>query len=170
MPSWCCLYRFQQSSKCSKNSLHCEKLSFWFIRTVPLESLLEFVVLTHFQRKTWMSNQNTVCLSMNSWNPNDNHTFPKVFLDFFFAWSALFAPRNAEIANRKASFLARIGFVVPKFEQGILFSLPYAILRRFCPHLSTFDEIIAVLNNSHSISNSSEASKVSKLPYVVQTI
>ena len=37
-------------------------------------------------------------------------------------------------------------------QQDFLFTLPVAILGRFCPQPSPADEIIAVRNNDHSIS------------------
>ena len=44
------------------------------------------------------------------------------------------------------------------FHQGVLFSLSPATLSRFCPQLSTADEMITDLNGSHSFLMSSDAS------------
>ena len=59
-----------------------------------------------------------------------------------------------------ASSFARKASLISWFHQGVLFSLSPATPSRFCPQLSTADEMIADLNSSHSPSMSLDTSEV----------
>ena len=91
------------------------------------------------------------------------------FFGHFSAWAAAFcaseyrdSKSDDDVFCNKAlyaSFFVRIASLTSWFYQSVLFSLLAVVLGRFCPELSTADEIIAVRNKDHSISMCSETSK-----------
>ena len=97
---------FTELNKSSKHSLYRERVSFLFLRTFPVESLTEVVVLGLFPRNRQMVCQNT--LPFNSWNQSDDQTFPKNILWIFLLPELqLFSPHNTEIANQMTCFATR---------------------------------------------------------------
>ena len=108
----------------------------------------------------------TLCLPIYNLTPALHRTPSKFFsLDTFTVKAAAFRAlvyrecKTVEDLSCSqalyAAFFARTAFLTSWFHQGLLFSLFFDTPSRFRPHTSSAHEMIAVLNNSHSVLMSS---------------